>query len=133
MFSGLSICLTTMFHEWKVIPIHLTDRHFGKDFKFYPNIKVQESLVNYFPCFHKEMVDKLSKYLSSAANFASAVSSQYLWYNSNIQIDHKHIYLKEFAEKNINFVSQLFNEIGRTKSGIDFKTYHSLSTACYFN
>ena len=120
------------YHEWKVIPSHLTNKYLGKDFKFHSNLSFKKSLLNYFPCFYREIFAIWSNSLSSTANFASAISSQYLWYNSNIQIDHKPVYLKEFSEKNINFVSQLFNEIGRLKPWEDIKTCHSLSSVHYF-
>ena len=120
------------YHEWKVIPSHLINKYLGKDFKFHSNLSFKKSSLNYFPCFYREIFAKWSNSLSSTANFASAISSQYLWYNSNIKIDHKPVYLKEFSEKNINFVSQLFNEIGRLKPWVDIKTCYSLSSVHYF-
>ena len=56
----------------------------------------------------------------------SAIASQALWYNKNIKIDNKSIYLAEFSKKGLNCIGYLFNErqklgrqnMGTTKTGI---------------
>lgn len=39
-----------------------------------------------------------------------------LWFESNIKIDNKNIFISSFANKNINFVGQIFHHNGKTKS-----------------
>ena len=46
----------------------------------------------------------------------SAILSQFLWFNSNIKIDNKSIFISDFAGKNISFLGQIFHENGKTKS-----------------
>ena len=45
----------------------------------------------------------------------SAVLSQFLWFNSQIQIGNKGIFFPSFSERNINFVGQLFKTYGTIK------------------
>ena len=46
----------------------------------------------------------------------SAICSQFLWFNLNIKIDIKSIFISDFAGKNISFLDQIFHENGKTKS-----------------
>ena len=46
----------------------------------------------------------------------SAILSKFLWFESNIEIDNKKIFFSSFANKNINFVGQIFHHNGKTKS-----------------
>ena len=48
----------------------------------------------------------------------SCILSQYLWYNANIQVDKTSIPFSRFSEKNINQVTQLFNNNGSIENGI---------------
>ena len=41
---------------------------------------------------------------------SSLVSSQFLWYNSYIKIDNKVVCYKDFTDKKINYISNLFDE-----------------------
>ena len=36
------------FHPWKVIPLYLIEMHFGKNFKFHPNLDLREFSLNTF-------------------------------------------------------------------------------------
>ena len=62
----------------------------------------------------------------------SCTLSQYLWYNANIQIDKTSIYVSRFSEKNINYVSQLFNNDGFIKKWHKFKKECNLHQNSYF-
>ena len=77
-------------HDWKIIPLNYIYNALGKNFKFHSNLSTPE--------------------------VPSLVSSQFLWYNSYIKIDNKVVCYKDFADKNINYVSDLFDENGELKS-----------------
>ena len=66
------------------------------------------------------------------AEIPSCILSQYLWYNENIQIDKTSIHFSRFSEKNINFVSQLFNNNGSIKKCHKFKRECNLHQNSYF-
>ena len=68
------------------------------------------------PNFYKEMITNWAKCLSGSPSLPSAILSQFLWFNSNIKIGNKSVFIPDFASKNINFVSQIFDENGKTKS-----------------
>ena len=52
-----------------------------------------------------------------ASPMTPCVLSQFLWCNSYIKSDNKTVYLKFFSRKNINFITQLFNTDGQSKTG----------------
>ena len=62
----------------------------------------------------------------------SCILLQYLWDNSNIQIDKTSIHFSRFSEKNINYVSQLFNNNGSIKKWHKFKREYNLHQNSYF-
>ena len=62
----------------------------------------------------------------------SCILSQYLWYNANIQIDKTSIHFSRFSEKNINYVSQLFNNNGLIKKWHKLKEEYNLHQNSYF-
>ena len=62
----------------------------------------------------------------------SCILSQYLWYNWNIQVDKTSIHFSRFSEKNINYVSQLFNNIDSIKKWHKFKGEYNLHQNSYF-
>ena len=62
----------------------------------------------------------------------SCVLSQYLWYNANTQVDKTSILFSRFSEKNIHYVSQLFNNNGPIKKLHEFKREYDLHDNYYF-
>ena len=66
------------------------------------------------------------KHLTRKPEIPSCILSQYLWYDENIQVDKNSIYLVRFSEKNINYVSQLFQPDGSIKKWHELKTEHEL-------
>ena len=63
---------------------------------------------------------------------SSLVSSQFLWYNSYIKIDNEVVCYKDFADKKINFVSDLFDENGELKSWQKILSDFQLTQKSYF-
>ena len=46
---------------------------------------------------------------------------EFIWFNSNIQVDSKPVCFSFFTDKNLNFVGQLFNDNGNKKPWKDLK------------
>ena len=74
------------------------------------------------------MITNWAKCLSGSPSLPSAILSQFLWFNSNIKIDNKSIFIADFASKNINFVGQIFHENGKTKSWDYIKSEYNLES-----
>ena len=62
------------------------------------------------------MITNWAKCFSCSLYLPSAILSQFLWVDSNINIDNKSIFISGFTSNNINFVGQIFHENGETKS-----------------
>ena len=75
------------------------------------------------------MITNWAEYLSCFPDLPSAILSQFLWFNSNIKIGNKSIFISGFASKNINFVGQIFHENGKTKSWDYIKSKHNLKAS----
>ena len=72
------------------------------------------------------------KYLTRKPEIPSCTLSQYLWYSNIIQVEKHLIYLVQFSEENINYVSQLFRSEGSIKTWHEIKTEHELHENSYF-
>ena len=93
---------------------------FGPFFKFHTNLSFNRSYLKKLLPFCRQMVTSWSLYLSSSPETPSHVLPQFLWNNNYIKIEDAVIHLKKFSNKNINFLSQLF-ENGRIISWINLK------------
>ena len=70
------------FHEWKIIPLHLISRTFGKSFIFHSNLSFKKKLIKSFPSFYKKILLKgKTFFLRHQCKKPSSVLSQFLWYN----------------------------------------------------
>ena len=58
---------------------------------------------------NRDIILYWKNHLAMITEIPSWILSQYLWYNANIQVDKTSIHFSRFSEKNINYVSQLFN------------------------
>ena len=103
-------------HDWKIIPLNYINNALGKNFKFHSNLSIPNKTINSLPSFYKDIINSWCKYYSCTPKVSSLVSSQFLWYSSYIKIDKEVVCYKEFADKKINFVSDLFDENGELKS-----------------
>ena len=111
------------FHEWKIIPLHLISRTFGKSFIFHSNLSFKKKLVKSFPSFYKKIRLNWKTFFPKTPETPSSILSQFLWYNIYIQIDEGNVHLSRFSQNNLNFVSQLFN----TNNSI--KMWHLITTS----
>ena len=85
------------------------------------------SLKN-LPNFYKKMITNWAICLSYSPFLPSAILSRFLWFNLDIKIDNKNIFISGFASKNINFVGQIFHENGKTNSWDYIKSEFNLES-----
>ena len=74
------------------------------------------------------MITNWAKCLSCSPYLPSAILSQFVWFNSNIKINNKSIFISDFVSKNISFVGQIFQENGKTKSWDYVKSEYNLES-----
>ena len=77
---------------------------------------------------YKEMITNWTKFLSCSPYLPSAILSQFVWFNLNIKIDNKSIFISGFVSKNISFVGQIFHENGKTKSWDYVKSEYNIES-----
>ena len=117
------------FHDWKIIPLFLIKKKFGENFKFHSNVDITKCSQNNFSRFYKEILTRWSKYLSFPVSLPSTITSQFLWFNKYIKIDGKFVYFRDFSNKRLHFVGQLFDLEVKLKSGTAIKNeFHLLES-----
>ena len=104
----------------------------GKNFKFHSNLSIPNKTINSLPSFYKDIINSCCNYYSCTPKVSSLVSSQFLWYNSYIKIDKEVVCFKEFANKKINFVSDVFDENGELKPWQKILSDFQLTQKSYF-
>ena len=102
--------------SWKVIPLHLIKTNLGINFKFHSNLDISVQKLKIFPNYCKTIFKNWCLHLTSTPALPSAISSQVLWYNKNIKIDNRSIYLAQFSKKDLNCCGHLFNERQKLKT-----------------
>ena len=120
------------YHDWKIILLNYINNALGKNFKFQSNLSIPNKTINSLPSYYKEIINSWCKYYSCTPKVLSLVSSQFLWYNSYIKIDNEVACYKDFADKRINFVSDLFDENGELKSWQKILSDFQLTQKSYF-
>ena len=85
----------------------------GKNFKFHSNLIIlNNKTINFLHSCYKEIIDYWCKYYSCTPKVPSLVSSQFLWYNSYINIDDKVVFYKDFADKKITMLEIFSMKMG---------------------
>ena len=79
------------FHEWKIIPLFLIHKKFGKLFKFHSNFDFKKSLIDCFPIFYRNIFKFWKKSFCELPTVPSCIFNQFLWFNNHIQIDNSFI------------------------------------------
>ena len=69
------------FHEWKIIPIHLISKTYGKSFIFHSNLSFKKKSTKLFPSFYKEILLNMKTFFSRTPETPSCFLSQFLCYN----------------------------------------------------
>ena len=120
------------FHEWKIIPLRYISLYLGKDFKFHSSLEITVNILDNFPSYCKNIIQCWIKNFSKSPTTPSAIASQYLWFNSNIKVDKKVVFYKEFSDNQINFLTDLFDLRGKKKSWIDLAIEFNLDNKLFF-
>ena len=77
---------------------------------FHSNLKVNKKLTKSFPKYYREIINTWDSKFSRQTLVPSAILSQFLWLNSQVQIGNICVFFSPFSERNINFVVQLFKK-----------------------
>ena len=67
------------FHEWKLIPLYVIEKSFGRSFKFHSNLVFKSNKTKFSPSFYREIFFYWKKYLIVMTEIPSCILSQYLW------------------------------------------------------
>ena len=86
------------FHDWKIIPLFLFEKHFGKNFKFHGSLDIPQYFIRKMPEFYREILLNWSKFLSYDPSVPSTILSQYLWFNKYIKIGNNDAYFSHFSD-----------------------------------
>ena len=86
------------FHDWKIIPLHIIHKSLGKKFVFHSNLKVNKKLTKSFLKYYREIINAWGSKFSCQTLVPSAILSQFLWFNSQIQIGNKGVFFSSFSE-----------------------------------
>ena len=121
------------FHEWKIIPLHLLEKYFGKNFKFHSNLLVKSSSIKNFPFYYQEIFHKWCKYLTSPVSVTSTIMSQFLWYNKYILIDKQSFLFSAMSNNGLNYVGHLFDTRGEIKDWNTIKLEFGLENTLHFS
>ena len=103
------------FHDWKILPHHIIHKSLGKTSMLHSNLKVNKKLTKSFPKCYREIINTWGSKFLCQTLVPSAILSQFLWFNSQIQIGTKGVFFSSFSEQNINFAGQLFKTDGAVK------------------
>ena len=104
-YSWIRTLYDNSFHEWKLIPFYLIEKHFGNSFKFH-SLKVIKRSFSYLS---KEKMRNFDwkKRLAIKNEIPPNILS-HLQYNLNIQVDKTFIQFSRFSEKYIHFCLAAF-------------------------
>ena len=114
-----------LFHDWKIILLHLNNKTFGKSFIFHSSLSFKKKLIKSFLSFYKEILLNWKTLFSGTPETLSYILSQFLWYNIYIQINEGDVYLSRFSQNNLNFLSQLFDKPAITN--VQIKPHSNIS------
>ena len=97
---------------------------------FHSNLKVNKNLTKSFPKYYREIIINTwgSKFLCQKLT----ILSQFLWFNSQIQIGNKSVFFSSFSERNINFVGQLLKTVGTVKPWKQLQEEYGLANKLKF-
>ena len=95
--SWIRMLYDNSFHEWKLIPLYLIEKSFGRLFKFHSNLLFKSNKTKCFSSFYQEIILCWEKNLAMLTEIPSCILSQY--HNVNTQVDKTSIHFSRFFEK----------------------------------
>ena len=95
---------------------------------FHSNLKVNKS----FPKYYREIINTWGSKCACQTLVPPAILSQFLWFNSQVQIGNKSVLFSSFSERNINFVGQLFKTDGTVKPWKQLQEEYGLANKLKF-
>ena len=120
------------FHDLKIIPLHIIHKSLRKKSVFHSNSKVNKKLTKSFPKYYREVINTWGSKFLCQTLVPSAILSQFLWFNSQIQIGNKSVFFSSFSERNIKFVGQLFKTDGAVKPWKQLQEEYGLANKLNF-
>ena len=124
----MKIFMTGKFH----VHFMLSVNHQDKKIVFHFNLKVNKKSTKSFPKYYREIINTWGNTFSCQPQVPSAILSQFLWFNSQIQIGNKSVFFPSFSERNINFVGQLFKTDGTVKPWKQLQEEYGLANKLKF-
>ena len=85
------------FLDRKVITLLLIDKDLGKNFKFHNSIDISNDIPSKFTSFYQDIFIKWIKNFISKLTLPSMILSNFIWFNSNIEIDSKPVHFSFFS------------------------------------
>ena len=119
--------------DWKIIPLFLINKYFGKNVHFHPNLFFNSSFVDSFPEFYKQILINWGTYFVSNSEIPSCIQSNCLWYNRHLLIDSRPVYQQSMPVKNVNFLNNLLDSLGNFKLCHELKAEFNLPNNLYFS
>ena len=85
------------FLDRKVTTLLLIDKHLGKNFKFHNNIDISNDIPSKFTSFYQDIFIKWINNFISKLTLPLMILSNFIWFNSNIEIDSKPVHFSFFS------------------------------------
>ena len=86
------------FHDQKILPLHIIHKSLGKKLVFHSNLKVNKELTKSFLKHYRDIINLWGSKFSYQTLLPSAVLSQFLWFNSQIQIGNRSVFFPSYSE-----------------------------------
>ena len=86
-------------HDWKILSLHTIHKSLGKKFVFHSNLKVNKKLTKSFLKYYRGIINIWGSKFSCQKLVPSGILSQFLWFNSQIQIGNKSVFCPFFLSK----------------------------------
>ena len=95
-------------HQWKIIPRFLLQKNYGEAKVFYPHFAPSKESLKSLPIFYQNIFTSWRSCSSSPIS-PVGILNQRIWHNFYLKIENKPFFFKDLAQRNINYVYQLFN------------------------
>ena len=82
--------------------------------------------------FYKNILFQWSSFFFASSELPSCILLNFLWFNKHILIEKESIFFRDFSDKGLNIVYQLFNNNGNFKSWSSIKEEFGFSNISNF-